>query len=293
MVSGLNLNNTSYDRLIKLRDGLKTIEYDNALILDLGVTSGLTKNKAEKLAPVVAEASMGFLGSITVKRGNVNVNINRYPHIATLSCQLAGWNIPVQSGNALGSGPARILAKKPRNIIESVGYYEESKKAALVVETESIPSQEAVRTVLKKTMAKNLIVAAFKGRSYVGLVNVLARVVEMAFFRLNFLEYDVGRVESASGVVPIPANADAFSANDAIIYAGSVEIRTRGWDETLSDRITSAASKSYGERFETIYEQAGGDFYNIDPAVFAPAQVEITDTTSSKQYTLGETSRIP
>lgn len=292
MDGNLELNRKTYDRLYQLRDLCKVVEYENLTVLDLGVTSKLSPGRAEKLAPVIAESSMGLLGKVKVNEDGIKVDIKEHPGIATLGCQLAGWSIPTKGGSALGSGPARIPAKKPRDIIEAIGYKETSEKTALILETDRLPEQETLEGLPKAAGSGRMIMAAFRGDSHIGLVNVLARVVEMALFRLNFLEYDVTRIESASGLVPMPDEGDAFSANDAIIYQGSVTIGTRGWDEKLSAKAVSSASESYGQRFRTVYEAAGRDFYRIDPAVFAPAELKVTDTLTGRQHTFGKKHKL-
>jgi methenyltetrahydromethanopterin cyclohydrolase len=291
----LKLNQNTYHALEKAKNikGVSCIEYDlegrKATILDIGVSDRIKGKSAEKLGLIVADASMGLLGKTRTDEGTLTVEISRNPVIATLGCQLAGWAIEIGRKKRLGSGPARILAKKPGKIIDATGYAESSDKAALVLETNTLPGEDECKKILDETKANELIVAAFREDSTVGLINVLARIVEVGMFRLHNIGYDTRKVAWAKGTVPIPPLGKdiMYTSNDAIIYRGTVSLETEGWDPALTDKAVSKVSSSYGKNFKEIFTEAESDFYKIDPEIFAPAQIKVKDLTDGKSYSAG------
>ena len=198
----------------------------------------MDESTAWELAVAVAEASLGGLGKVRIKKGFLEVAVEENPAVACLGSQMSGWALEVGGKRALGSGPARILARKPKDVFERLNYSENSKKAVLCLESEVLPDEGVCRMVLEKTGAHELFVAAYRPDSVVGLVNVLARVVEMGVYRLNFLGYDARKIVSASGSASIPKLDEntMYSANDAIIYAGLVELKVLDWDDTLTSK---------------------------------------------------------
>jgi methenyltetrahydromethanopterin cyclohydrolase len=291
----LKLNQNTYSALEKLKKakGVSSIEYvlgdKKAVVLDIGVRSQ-TKGKApEKLGLSIADASMGLLGKTSIREGMLRVEISKHPVIATLGCQLAGWSVEIGGKKRLGSGPARILARKPGKIIDAAGYAESSGKAALILETNTLPGVDDCKKILEETGSEDLIIAAFNADSSTGLINVLARIVEVGLFRLHNIGYDTRKVVWAEGTVPIPPLGKdiMYTSNDAIIYRGTVSIEADGWDETLTEKTVSKSSPSYGKNFKEIFREAGGDFYKIDPCIFAPAQVKIKDLQNDKNYLAG------
>ena len=290
----MNLNENSYKALsdLKKRKNISTVDFTfpdgkKATILDFGVN---VISSDEETALKVAEATMGGLGKVTIAKNKIHVEIPENVAIATLGCQLAGWSISIQGKNALGSGPARILAKKPKEFLEKLGYEENSKRATLILETDSLPEQDVCENILKATNADELLIAAFKGNSYVGLVNIMARVVELSVFRLNTLGYDIKKINYGRGEAPIPIlNSDAMSnANDALIYSSFVFLETDGWDFNLTEKIVSLSSKAYGKKFSQIFKDCGGDFYKIPKDIFSPAKVKIVDIKKNKEYVAGK-----
>jgi len=288
----LELNQKTCRLLSKARN-YSAIEYEidgkNVAVLDLGVETVIGKETAQELGILAAEASTGTLGKVKMEKDTLTVEIPNHPAVAALSCQLAGWAIEIQGKKKLGSGPARILARKPGKIIDAVGYAESSPDAALVLETDILPEREACRQILESTQASNLVIAAFRDGTMVGLINVLARIVEVGIYRLHNIGYDVKNISSATGSVPMIAQSPEamYEANDAIIYRGKVALEAKSWHAQLAKKAVSESSPSYGKPFKEIYREAGGDFYKIDPAIFAPAELEVTDLEAGLRYRAG------
>jgi len=285
----MNLNFEAF-RLLERVEDVSSYDFGSVRVLDVGVSAPLREEKAWDVAVAVAEACLGCLGKVSTREGMLSVEIPEHPALACLGSQMSGWGIKVSGKTALGSGPARILARKPRDLYSKLGYSESSKKAVLCLESDVLPDEKTCWDILNATAAEKLILAVYRPDSLVGLVSVLARVVEMGVYRLDYLGFDVRKILAAKGNVSIPKlDADVmYSANDAIIYSGLVELSVSGWDGGLTDKCVSSSSPAYGKPFKEIFKKAGGDFYKIDHAIFAPAEVKITDESSGKNYAAGK-----
>lgn len=288
----MNLNEAAWDILKDVSGEIPGRAFDRVRVLDLGVVKVPDPGLAQVLGLKVAKACMGGLGEAKLSDDSFTVSIKENVAIACLSSQMSGWVIKIGDYTALGSGPARILSKKPRNVYERVGYSESSDKAVLCLESDALPDEDACRNVLKATRASEAIIAAYSPSAYVGLIQVLARVVEMAVYRLNFLDYNTLKIKDAVGSVPIPHPGEDIMhrANDAIIYGGLVELTVDGWVEGLTEKCVSASSEAHGKSFKEIYDEAGEDFYKIGHGIFAPAEVIVKDESSGRVYTAGERS---
>ncbi len=285
----MNLNIKAYKILKKLggERNVKIEEFDRGRVtlVDVGVNAEGDLDTGIK----VAEATMAGLGKVGVDN-KIRVRIDQMPAVATISSQLAGWCVKMGDKIALGSGPVRIPAKKPGDIIEKIGYSEDPDKGALVLETPIIPDRETCEKILKESNVDDLIIAVFRENSPVGLINVLSRVVEVGIFRLLNLGYDVNMISHAEGTAPLIKLSDdiMFEANDAIIYDGFVELKVKDWDPKITEKATSGYSKAYGKPFKEIFNKAGKNFYNIPADIFAPAGLKVTDLKTNRVYSSGK-----
>jgi methenyltetrahydromethanopterin cyclohydrolase len=109
------------------------------------------------------------------------------------------------------------------------------------------------------------------------------------------LGFDVRKVKAAYGVCPqAPMAADDLHAigrtNDAILYGGQVFYTVRAEDDELAAliaKVPSAGSRDYGTPFYELFQRYNGDFYQIDPLLFSPAQVEINNMNSGHTFRAG------
>jgi methenyltetrahydromethanopterin cyclohydrolase len=92
----------------------------------------------------------------------------------------------------------------------------------------------------------------------------------------------------------VPEPADDLVAigrtNDAILYGGSVVLEASGDDASLADvapQAVSGASPAAGEPFLRLFERAGRDFYALDPALFAPACLELVHADTGRRHRAG------
>lgn len=274
-----------------------------ARVLDFGV-KGRGGLEAGRL---LAEICLAGLGEATIGTGRLGELV--WPHVtvstdhpleACLLSQYAGWQIAVGKYFAMGSGPMRATAAveelfaefKYREPCDFNGRY------VGVLETGKLPTAEVIAWVAERltVTADQLILCAARTASLAGTVQVVARSVETALHKLHELKFDVRRIVSGFGTAPLPpvASDDLTGiglTNDAILYGGSVTLWLSGDDDSIAEigpRVPSSASAAHGQPFANIFEQAGRDFYKIDPMLFSPAQITFCNVTTGRVQRFGE-----
>lgn len=219
--------------------------------------------------------------------------------VAALGSQFAGWQIKAEKYMAIGSGPARALALKPRELYEQIMYQDEADTAILVLETSKKPPDEVAIQVAEQCRIepKNLFLILVPTTSVAGSVQISGRIVETGLHKLMKLGLDPRTVEHAGGYAPIAPVHPRFDeamgrTNDAILYAGTAYyIVSHNDDEKLKklvDKSPSSASRSYGRPFLEIFREANCDFYKIDPNLFAPAVMIVNNVRTGKTFKAGE-----
>ena len=230
-----------------------------------------------------------------------------HPALATLASQFAGWHIKVDKYSAIGSGPARALALKPKELYEKIMYKDEADTAVLVLETSKMPPEEVIHQISSqcKVAPKNLYLILVPTTCLAGSTQVSGRIVETGLHKLEKLGLDPKVVEHAWGYAPIvplhPRFDEAMGrTNDAILYGGTAHYIVNYEDdkelENLVRSAPSSASRMIQEarqlaekspRFLEIFKEAGFEFYEIDPNVFAPAVVVINNMRTGKTFRAG------
>ncbi|MCW4015224.1 MAG: methenyltetrahydromethanopterin cyclohydrolase [Candidatus Bathyarchaeota archaeon] len=221
-----------------------------------------------------------------------------YPAISSLGSQFAGWQIKEGKYTAMGSGPARALSLKPKEMYDEIDYKDSSDIAVLVLETSQAPPEEAVAKIAKdcNVAPENLFLILVPTSCVAGSVQISGRIVETGLHKLTEQGLDPKLVTNACGVAPIapvhPKVAQAMGrTNDAIIYAGTAYYTVNEDDESLKEILEKApasASKGYGKPFMEIFKEAGYDFYKIDPGLFAPAVFVINNAKTGKTFRGGK-----
>jgi len=272
-------------------------------LVDAGIKAegGLTAGK------MVTEICMGGCGraEITPKRygdlelASIFVCTDR-PAVATLGSQFAGWQIKLKGFSAIGSGPARALALKPKEIYEKIDYRDECERAVLVLETSEKPPERVTEKLAEEcgVSPENLAVVLVPTTSVAGSVQISGRVIETGIHKLEKLGLDPKSVVYAWGYAPIappyPKFAEAMGrTNDAILYGGvtSYAVRWKGDEKRLQELVRkspSKASKSYGKPFIKIFKEADYDFYEIDPNLFAPAVLTLNNLETGNTFAAGK-----
>jgi methenyltetrahydromethanopterin cyclohydrolase len=218
-----------------------------------------------------------------------------------LGSQFAGWRIKDGDSVVIGSGPARALALKPKEIYQELDYKDSSDKAVLVLETDKPPSDALIERVITacQILPENLVVIFAPTASVAGSTQVTGRIVETGLHKLSKLGLNPLSVRYACGYAPIPPLCKEFEVamartNDAILYGGTVYCTVEHDDEEALKKIVeqapSEASKSYGKSFLQVFKEADRDFYKIDHNLFAPAVLTINNVKTGRVFKAGETN---
>jgi methenyltetrahydromethanopterin cyclohydrolase len=222
-----------------------------------------------------------------------------YPAISCMASQCAMWQIKVDKYFAMGSGPARVLAKKTRELYDKIGFEECSDVGVLVLESSRLPDEKTCSFIAEKCSIDpaDLRIAISPTDSVAGLVQVSARVVETGLHKLFAMGFDITKIKSGWGRAPIsPITGDATmcmgSSNDAIIYGGETcyNLKYENLEELqkyLKD-MPSSASRDWGAPFYKTFKAAGFDFFKVDHNVFAPARVVMNETMSRRTMVSGK-----
>jgi methenyltetrahydromethanopterin cyclohydrolase len=273
-----------------------------ATIIDAGVKApggfGAGKILTELCLGGAGKAELGFksYGGLTFPSVTVTSD---HPAVAMLGSQFAGWRIKDGDQIAIGSGPVRALALKPKDIYEELDYRDQSDKAVITLETNVLPSDALIEKVSAASgvTATNLIVVAAPTASAAGLTQVAGRVVEVGIHKLRTLGLNPKVIRYAMGYAPIPPVGPDFEAamartNDAILYGGTVYLTVDYDDEAALQKLVNDApslnSKDYGKPFLQIFLDAGRDFYKIDHGLFAPALLMINNAKTGRTFKAGQ-----
>jgi methenyltetrahydromethanopterin cyclohydrolase len=218
------------------------------------------------------------------------------PAIACLAAQYAGWRVDREGYFAMGSGPARALIRA-EELYDDLDWDEQASGAVLCLETRDAPPAEVADFVAERAgvPASALTLVTAPTASVTGSVQIAARVVETALHKLHELDFDARRVLAGYGSCPLPPVAgDDMAAlgrtNDAVLYGGQVHLNVDGDDDLLQElvpRLPASASKDYGEPFGKTFKDAGYDFYAIDPLLFSPAVIRVTNVASGRSFEAG------
>ena len=270
-----------------------------ATIVDAGIeaTGGLEAGRQ------IAEICMGGLGQVTFtqqlpfKHWPTGVQVSaKNPVLACLGSQYAGWALSFEKFFSLGSGPARSIAQR-EDIFKDIDYKDVAQKTVLVLETNKIPPLEVIEKVARDTQIKpeNLTFILTPTSSLAGTVQIAARVLEVALHKLHTLHFPLNQLVDGIANAPLPPPSPDFltgmgRTNDAILLGGFVHLFVQCSDEAakqLSLDLPSCASKDYGKPFADIFKAVNMDFYQIDPLLFSPAKVTITNLSSGNSFFAG------
>jgi methenyltetrahydromethanopterin cyclohydrolase len=220
------------------------------------------------------------------------------PVAACLAAQYAGWRVKGKGYFAMASGPIRAAIGK-EDLFDDIGMRERPPAVVGLLETDRLPPAEICRQLAADAGVPpdRLLLLVARTASAAGTLQVTARSLETALHKLHDLKFDLGRIRRGSGCAPlppVPQPADDLVAigrtNDAILYGGHVVLEVTGDDDSLrmvGPRMVSRGSASHGEPFARLFARAGGDFYALDPALFAPAVVELVNLDTGNRHRFG------
>ena len=187
---------------------------------------------------IITEICLGGLGQVSISSillGSqsfplISVSTD-YPAISTLGSQMAGWRIKSGDFQALGSGPARALALKPKLVFEQITYKDDYDEAVLVLEADKEPPEYVMANISESchVAANKLFIILVPITSISGFTQVSGRTVETGIHKLVNLGFDPKLIIQARGSAPIlPVHQDPIEAmgraNDAILYGGETHI---------------------------------------------------------------------
>jgi methenyltetrahydromethanopterin cyclohydrolase len=288
--------------------GLRSFRLDNGTrIVDAGIAcrGGLEAGRQ------IAEICMGGYGRVSLGADPGNPALVRLvvhaadPVTACLGSQYAGWSLSHGEGKgafrALGSGPARVLARKEALLVE-LGLAESHDRACLVLEVDQVPPAALAQRIADAcgVAAESLDLVLTPTRSLAGTTQVVARVLEVALHKTHELGFPLHQVVDGVGTAPLPPpGADFIQAmgrsNDVILFAGEVHLYVDADDTAardLAERLPSSASRDYGRPFAEVFKAYDYDFFRIDPLLFSPAGVSVTALGSGRTFSAGRVDTV-
>ncbi len=257
---------------------------------------------------LIGEICMGGLGTATLGSNSgfenwpwsVNVHA-KTPVLSCLGSQYAGWSLSHKSEDskfyALGSGPGRALAGK-EEVLKEFAYKDTADSTCIVLEVDQIPPVEVSEKVAKDCgiSPDKLTFILTPTSSLAGVMQIAIRVLEVAMHKAHTLHFPMDKIVDGFGVTPVaPPGGDFMTGmgrtNDAILYGGLVHLFVKSTDEEakdLADKMPSNTSSDYGRPFAEIFKSYEYDFFKIDPMLFSPAQVIVTNMKTGKSFSAGE-----
>jgi len=303
-------------QLLERRDDWRLAVADGPLGVRL-VDAGIAVRGSIAAGVAIARICMGGLGRVRLAQDSgtagqgwptwIEVG-SAQPVLACLASQYAGWSLAAskeETGGkkffALGSGPARALAGKEA-LFEELAYRDHAGDdgkggACLVLEVDRPPPEAVIAKVLRDCglRPEQLTIILTPTASLAGTTQVVARVLEVALHKAHVLGFALERIVEGSASAPLPPpGADTGEAmgrtNDAILYGGRVHLNVDTDDDAaraLAQALPSMGSRDYGRPFAEVFAEYDHDFYRIDPALFAPAEVWVSNLASGRTWHAG------
>jgi methenyltetrahydromethanopterin cyclohydrolase len=275
--------------------GVTVSAVGGARIVDAGIASagGLAAGIA------LARICLSDFGAVQLIPGSSGPTVQvatDHPVAACLASQYAGWQVQVGKWFGMGSGPMRAAyGREP--LFQTIAGREEPPVVVGVFEARKLPNEDVIAYLAEKLSrpAGRLTLWAAPTSSLAGMVQIVARSVETALHKLHELKFDLTTLRHGFGSAPLPPLCpDDLTAlgrtNDAILYGGRVHLWLDADDDVLADlgpRVPASASPAFGTPFGELFQQAGHDFYKLDPHLFAPAEVVFHNRRSGRTFSFG------
>jgi methenyltetrahydromethanopterin cyclohydrolase len=267
------------------------------------VDAGIQYAGSAEAGRLIAEICMGGLGNVTLQADDRFAGWNdavavtsASPVLACLASQYAGWALSHEKFFSLGSGPARALAQR-EDLFKELGYVDSASSTCIVLETDKVPPLQVIEKIVRDTKVapEHLTIILTPTSSIAGVVQIVGRVLEVALHKAHTLHFPLENIVSGSGLAVLPPVAKDFMTamgrtNDAILFGGDVHLQVRGDDAAaakLAADLPSSASKDYGKTFAEVFKFYEMDFYKIDPMLFSPAKVTVTNLDTGNVFAGG------
>ncbi len=296
----VSINGKAYELVRCMIDNASALDIKVAFlengttVIDAGIRAGGGTIAGEYFSRVcmggLAKIDLDWLSYVSLPGVVVSTD---FPAISCLASQYAGWRIETKNFFAMGSGPARALARV-EDLFNKIDYKDTSEVGVIALEGRKMPNEEVADFIAARCNVSpgNLYILIAPTASIVGSIQVVARVVEAGMHKLVNLGFDVNEVLSGFGVCPIPpVGKDDLEAmcltNDYVLYGSRTFYAVRAGDEEIAnivDKVPSTASPDYGKSFSELFR---GDFYQMDPMLFGPAEITINNLSSGRSFHAG------
>jgi methenyltetrahydromethanopterin cyclohydrolase len=269
-----------------------------ALVFDAGVQvpggyqAGLLLAEASAAGLVSARVTYGRLAGIPWPQVEVSSD---QPYLGCFASQMANWPVDLPGVRGMGSGPACLLAFREK--FSDIPNELQEDCAVLVLEAPDLPGEEACLALAGAcgVAPERLAVLVAPTSSLAGSTQIAARSIETALHKLHHLGFNLACIKSALGrcLIAAPCGDNYLSlgkTNDAMTFGSQVWLSVTGVSdgelEKLVPAIPAGASRDYGKPFLEVLAQYG-DFYAIDPGLFAPAEVVLANLDTGRIHQAG------
>ena len=306
--SGLsvNVNACRIVQRIVMQEGALRARVSHGAAGERLIDCGAEATGCLELGRLLGEICMGGLGSVQITSTSpvnnwpLGVSVHASdPVVSCLGSQYAGWTITEEASGffALGSGPARALSRV-EDLFQELGYADRHDEAVLVIEGDKPPPSSVARQVAQACgiPTKNLTILFAPTWSLAGTVQIGARVLEVALHKAHELHFPLENIKDGYGAAPLAPPVPDFiksmgRTNDGIIYGGRIQLFVTGEDaaaKELAEKLPSSSSDAYGKPFAEIFAEVEGDFYKIDPMLFSPAMVTVSNLDTGASFHAGK-----
>ena len=268
------------------------------------IDAGIQHAGSAEAGRIIAEICMGGLGQVALQADDRFAGWNdaiavssTEPVLACLASQYAGWALSHEKFFSLGSGPARALAQR-EDLFKELAYADAADSTCIVLETDKVPPVQVIEKIVRDTKIspEHLTIILTPTTSIAGVVQIVGRVLEVALHKAHTLHFPLENIVSGTGLAVLPPVAKDFMTgmgrtNDAILFGGDVSLRVKGEDAAaaeLAKNLPSSASKDYGKTFAEVFKFYNMDFYKIDPFLFSPAKVSVTNLDTGSVFEAGQ-----
>jgi len=270
------------------------------------IDAGIKAQGGFQAGKIITEICLGGYGEVKIYPAHYDDLVlpsifvyTNVPAVSTLGSQFADLQIKEDNYTAIGSGPARALIRKNRELYEKIDYEDKSDATVLVLETSVEPPETVVKKVAEdcKVPPNRLSLILVPTTSVAGSTQVSGRIVETGLHKLMKVGLDPTQVTNAFGSAPIAPVHPKFAVamgrtNDAILYAGFAHYDVASYSDNelrlIVEKAPSSASKSYGLPFQQIFKSVNYDFYKIDQNLFAPAVVLACNLDTGSLFKAGK-----
>ncbi len=261
------------------------VEKENVVIIDAGVNT----RPGYLVGALLVEIATGGLAHAQISTTEIegkpipvlNIVVDN-PVLACMCYQIAGWIIQRGSETLYISGPGKVIAGKPRKIIEQFCHENCNKAPVFLVETDSAPSRETLQELIDRCKNYDRIyIILTSPLSIAGQVQICGRVIEVALFSLFSRGIEIARsATSAIGKVVLPPSnfaRDSIHAiaicNDLILLTGDVTLTINTEKiEIPNDVVYREDSRTFSE----VLQEYGKEFLTkIDPKMFKVARLTL------------------